>query len=389
MKINFYLIEFAINSLLRAKGKNSFIAFIFTLLIFLLTSIFFITNSIKYELNTTLSALPQIVVQNTQGGRHINIESQRVDDILEIEGVSDAVARVWGYYYFERAKSYFTLVGVDSFEEQYKDTLEKFTQTQELQNDTLYLGVGVKRVLSENYYKEYFNFIKADGSVKKVAIGAVFDSDLELESNDVILLTKETLRDIFGMRESMATDIVVKVANPLEVSRVVLKLRELFPTANILSNDDMRVTYEKLFNYKSGLFLALFIISLFTFFIIIYDKANGLTSEEKREVGILKALGWSIDDLLKEKFYEAFIISILSFVVGVILSLAYVYLFRAPLLRDIFIGYSNLKPSFTLPFIVDIQTLFVVFLLSVPVYIASVIIPAWRVATLDADEVIR
>ena len=57
--------------------------------------------------------------------------------------------------------------------------------------------------------------------------------------------------------------------------------------------------------------------------------------------------------------------------------------------QNIFIGYPDLKPNFELPFVLDIQTLVLVFFLSVPIYIASIIIPSWRVATLDADEVIR
>ena len=392
-KINIYLIEYAISAILRQKSKSFFIAFVFTLLTFLLTTVFFITNSIKYELESTVDALPQITVQNIKAGRTSEIDVNQVDKILTIDGVSDAMARVWGYYYFENARVNFSIVGVDKFESQYKKSLENIVQKFEFEdikhNPFMVVGKGVKKKMNDSYYKNYFNFIKPDGTLKKVYLAGVFDEQTQLESNDMIVMSQDTLREIFGINEAKATDIVVKVANPSEVRTVVEKIELMFPHARVFTKEDMKISYENIFNYKSGIFLALFIISLFTFFIIIYDKVSGLSSEEKREVGILKAIGWRVDDVLKEKFYESFIISFFSYLLGVGLSFAFVYIFRAPLIRDIFVGYLDLLPQFELPFIFDVQTLFLVFFLSVPIYIAATIIPSWRVATLEADEVIR
>jgi len=122
---------------------------------------------------------------------------------------------------------------------------------------------------------------------------------------------------------------------------------------------------------------------------IIYDRSSGLSSEEKREIGILRAVGWSIDDILKEKFYEGFIISISAYTMGIILALGFVYILQAPILRGIFEGYSELRTSFNLPFILNVETLALIFFLTVPIYIASTIVPAWRASSLDVDEVIR
>ena len=287
----------------------------------------------------------------------------------------------------------FSVVGIDQYESQYKESLAtlitKFDFDELQSKNSMVVGAGVKEVMSSSYYSEYFNFIKPDGSLKKMTIAGVFDADTQLESNDIILMSKEDVREIFDMKANKATDIVVKVPNPEEVSTVASKIKLMYPDSRVISSSDLKISYQNIFDYKSGVFLALFVVALFTFFMIIYDKASGLSSEEKREIGILKAIGWRVDDVLKEKFYEAFIISFMAYLLGTLLAFAFVYVFKAPLLREIFVGYSQLKTSFELPFVFDIEILFLVFFLSVPIYLAATIIPTWRAATLEVDEVIR
>ncbi|WP_421716526.1 ABC transporter permease [Arcobacter arenosus] len=392
-KINLYLIEFAINSLLRQKFKNIFILMVLIFLTSLLASIFFISNSIKHELNSTLRTLPQITIQKLKAGRHYDMNLSDVDEILNIAGVSDAIPRVWGYYYFANMGTNFSIIGIDEFENQYKETLVEATKTNDftkaLDENSMIVGEGVKKALEENYYKEYFNFIKPDGTFKKVNIGGVFKASTNLESNDTILLPKQIALEIFGMEEDKITDIVVKVANPEEILTVASKIQIIFPDARVITNKDLEISYQNIFDYKSGIFLALFVVSIFTFFIIVYDKASGMSSEEKREIGVLKALGWKIEDVLKEKFYESFIISFLGYIIGILIALSFVYIFNAPLLNNIFTGYSELKTDFELPFIIDYNTLFLIFFLTVPIYIASTIIPSWRSATIETDKVLR
>ena len=392
-KFNPYIFAYAMHALFRRKFKNSFTFVMLFSLTFLMASILTIAHALKYELSLTIDALPELTIQNLQAGRHQNISLEHLDALLDIHGVQQAIPRVWGLYYFDTAGVNFSLVGIDAFDHQTKTHLESMVKAFDFERfvatPSMVVGIGVKRVLNDNYYKEYFNFITHEGAFQKVLLAGTFDAKTSLESNDMIFMHHSLVRTILGIPSNEATDIVLRIATKEEIPTIIKKVKSLYPTSRVLTKEAMRISYQNLFDYKSGVFLALFIVCLATFLCIVFDRAMGLNSEEKREIGILKAVGWQIDDILKEKFYEAFILSLSAFVCAIIASLYFVFSLQAPLLRSLFTGYSILKPSFELPFIVDVQTLCVIFFLSTPVYIAAILIPSWRAATHDADEVMR
>ena len=83
--------------------------------------------------------------------------------------------------------------------------------------------------------------------------------------------------------------------------------------------------------------------------ILAWDKATGLSAEEKREIGILKAVGWETSDILLMKFWEGsgripFLVysSVLHWPICIFLSDPLI-LFE-PFLK----GWSVLYPSFRL-----------------------------------------
>ena len=98
--INFYFLEFALNSLLRQKVKNSFVIIVFTLLIVLVSSIFQVSNGLRSEALNNVDNLPEIIIQKQKAGKTIFIEHNMTNELLQINGVSYASSRIWGYYYF-------------------------------------------------------------------------------------------------------------------------------------------------------------------------------------------------------------------------------------------------------------------------------------------------
>ncbi|NPA66314.1 MAG: FtsX-like permease family protein [Epsilonproteobacteria bacterium] len=387
MKVNFYLIEYALDAIFRQKSRNFFIFSVLGLIIFLLSSVFFVRNSLEYELHNSVSSMPQIIVQQQVGGRLVSVDETIGDLFFSIEGVENVVGRVWGYHEFYPARTHFAVVGIDEFEKIPQEDFAK--DIQKVKPHSMLIGQSVAKVLHKYYYDDYFNFLLQDGKVYKMDIIGKLSNDTALWSHDVMLMSKDDAKKVLGIAEDKVVDFAVFVSNEREIPTIASKIKTLLPGAKITTKKDLDAGYTSLLSYRGGFFLALFLVTLVTFFVIVYDKVSGVTSQEKNEVGILKAIGWRVEEILLFKFYEALIISLFAFIIGVIGAFVYVYIFHAPLIRDIFVGASSLKVDMVLPFIFDIQTLLLIFFASVPVYIAAIIIPTWKVATLDVDELIR
>jgi ABC-type antimicrobial peptide transport system permease subunit len=123
--------------------------------------------------------------------------------------------------------------------------------------------------------------------------------------------------------------------------------------------------------------------------LILYQRYFMVYSSEKKEIGIMRAVGWSIGDILKLKFFETLIIIIFSFVLGTVSAYVYVYIFDAPMLQNIFLGSGNLKNSVTFAPAVDMGILSSLFLLFATPFMAAVLIPVWRVAIIEPKEAMR
>jgi ABC-type lipoprotein release transport system permease subunit len=88
------------------------------------------------------------------------------------------------------------------------------------------------------------------------------------------------------------------------VRNVALKLAAALPDARPILRDEVLRTYESIFDWREGIVLALLSAAILAFAILAWEKASGLSAEEKREIGILKAIGWETGDVIKMKFWE-------------------------------------------------------------------------------------
>lgn len=368
-----HITDFTLSSLWRRKGKNAVLLFVYTAVIFLLASVILFTHSLKKEAAYTLQDAPELIVQRMMGGRHDVIPVAYAEKIRKITGITSATPRLWGYYYDAIVGANYTVM---------------VPADREIAGGRVIVGAGVSRIL-QVWKGDSMEFRTSSGNLLSLTIADTLGADSELVSADLVLMSEENFRNLFGMPRGVATDIAVRVKNPKEQPMAALKVARLLPETRQILKDEILRTYEAAFDWRSGMMIVLLTASLLAFLILAWDKASGLGPEEKREIGILKAIGWETSDVLLMKFWEGIVISFSAFAVGILLAYAHVYFAAAFIFESALKGWSVLYPRFTLTPDIDPFELTVVLFLTVVPYTVMTIVPAWRAATVDPDSMMR
>ena len=382
--------EFLITLLVRERGRHIGIVVISTLIISLLSAVLFLSSSIQQSINSTLNSRADFTLSRVQGLRAIDTPIDWIDKISTIDGVSNINSRVYGRYQFSPKGKSFLIVGVDFFDEINQKDLKSIIEDIDLKDfflkDSMIVGDGVKQFMSDNFYSDSFSFKLLNGEFRDIKIYKTIPKELNLISNDMIIMPIELAREIFAIDENMVSDISFNVINSAEWDTILTKIYLLFYDVRVITKDELSKAYSSLYNYKGGLFLVLYLIVIITFMLILYHRYSMVFSSERRDIGVLRAIGWSIRDVLRLKFYETLIVVLISYGLGVISAYIYVFIFNAPIIKNIFLGSSNLDNMVSFTPVIEFGTLSSIFLLYGIPFFASVLIPVWRVAITSPKE---
>lgn len=368
-----YIIDFTISSLLRRKGRNAALAAVYTLVVFMLASVLFFVQAIRNEAAVILKGSPDLIIQKLSAGRHEVIPVSYAEDIRTIAGVTAVRPRLWGYYYDPVVGANYTLLVPE------RDSPAE---------GSVIIGRGVSnvRLAAEG---DTLEFRAYDGSILNLEVAQTISAESELISSDLVLVSEQDFRRLFGTPAGFATDLAARIKNRKEQATAAVKIAQRHPDTRQILKDELLGTYDAVFSWRSGMALVILSGSLLAFIILAWDKASGLSSEERREIGILKAIGWETSDVLLMKFWEGLTVSLGSLFAGVILAYAHVFFTSAALFAAALKGWAVLYPSFRLVPFISPADLAILLCLAVAPYTVATIIPSWRAAIVDPDSVMR
>jgi ABC-type lipoprotein release transport system permease subunit len=232
-----------------------------------------------------------------------------------------------------------------------------------------------------------FRATKGDPFVFQVK--GIVQSESALTNASLVLMSEAGYRHIFQVPPDYYTDLVLSVRNPREVRKVAEKLLARLPDSRPILREELLRTYNSLFSWRQGIVFALLAGSILAFVIFAWEKTTGLSVEEQREIGVLKAIGWETSDILQMRFWESVIISLSAFMLGCAGAYLHIFYGSASLFEPVFKGWGVLYPDYQpQPFIDGLQ-LITLFFFTVFPYIIATIIPIWQTAITDPDMVMR
>ena len=368
-----YLIDYTLMSLARRKAKNLGLLAVYALLVFMLASVTLYSHALRQEAGRVLAGSPEVILQRMVAGRHDLVPPGYIEKIGRIRGVQKVEGRLWGYYYDAVTKANYT-----------------FMVPAGSPPTTGQIAVGPALARSRGLAAgNGISFRSYSGKLHSFTVGAVLARDSELVSADLVLLEEADFRAFFDFPAGHYTDVALSVANPLEVRTVAQKLATALPDARPILRDEVQRTYASIFDWREGIVLALLSAAILAFAILAWEKASGLSAEEKREIGILKAIGWETGDVIKMKFWEGLLVSLTAFLAGFVAAYVHVFHFSAALFEPVLKGWAVLYPRFQLtPHIDGLQVATLAFFTVVP-YAAAVLVPIWKAAIIDPDAAMR
>ncbi|MBL8606524.1 MAG: ABC transporter permease [Myxococcales bacterium] len=383
-------LAFAASSLGRRRAKTAALLVGLSFAVTLLAGVLFLTESLRAEAGRARAAMPDIVVQKLVGGRPRTIPESAGAAITKMPSVARVRPRVWGYVFLPALSGNVTVVGVSPEGAQRGDLAAALVSGRDLTPGAheMVLGKDLAKFLGLRDGDE-LTLPSADRKAPPLKVVGAFGSAVELYAADVIFCDEADARLVLGVPAGEATDLAVDVKNPDETRVLVKTISDGMPDARVVDKASMQRVYELAYGRRSGLVLAACIPALLALFVLAWDRLSGMGPAERKEIAILKAVGFSTRDVLFVKLGESLVVSGLATLLGLVLAYGWIFVLGAPGLRGALVGWSVLYPEAPLTPAVGVAEILGIAALSMGPFVLLAVVPAWRAAIVDPMDAMR
>lgn len=384
------ILGFALRALSRRKARAFALGGGLAFAVALVAAVIFMTEALRGEAERAHAAHPDIVVQKLVGGRPTTISAAEAAKITDILSVRNVTPRVWGYFFLPSLQGNVTIIGTS-----------KNAQPLSIANGVLAEGrdiaPGAHEMIAGTELARFLGLRPGDElglpswnvDAHALKLVGTFRSSLDLYTADVLICDEDDARALLDLPRGAATDLAVTLSNPAESRVVARTITERMPGARVIERELLARVYYLAYGRRAGFVLGASIPAILALLVLAWDRASGLGPDERKEIAVLKAVGWSTSEVLWAKLFESLLVGASATALGLLLGYAWIFWLGAPGLRPALVGWSVLYPKAALTPAVDLAQLLGISLAVMGPFAFLSVVPAWRAATTDPLETMR
>jgi len=394
------LVSYALGNVLKYRTRSVAIVTALILSTFLLGSAEFIREGVMTDLNASVDEGPDLIVQRLWGGRQAPVPLEWRENLSAIHGVRLATPRVWGYIDVGggglltlmgvNASEYGTIVGTTGTE-----IVEEGRFLNETDRYRMVVGEGILEIMRTSLagvnvgIGSSLSLIAQNGSLIEFEIIGVFSSSTRIYSNDMIVTDLGSARQVLGLDASSCTDYALWGDYGEDLNSIAFRIDIQIADARVMTRDAIADAMLVAYGGRGGIVALLWAVLLITVILLAFTVSASGSDEARREVGLLKALGYDTVDVLEIRMFESFTLGMLGASLGVSSAIVYDFILGAPILSEYLLGWSLLLLNGGLPLAISAPTIFTLYVVAIVPILVATVIPAWRNAITEPDIVLR
>lgn len=394
------LASYALGNVLKYRTRS--IAIILALFIStsILCSVEFIREGVVSDVSVSVDEGPDIVLQKIVGGRQVPVPDTWMGNVTSTIGVRTATPRVWGYSDVGSG-SLLTIMGINATEYGSivgavgTDILDTGRFLNESDYRKMIVGQGIVDMMATSAIPlqiqagTLLSLITFDGELIEFEVIGIFNSESKIYSYDMILTDIVSAREVLGYENSTYTDIAIWTNYGSDLNSVAFRLDTGIGEARVLTRDAISDLTLQAYSGRAGFTALLWLVVLLAVVLLAFTASSAGSDEARREVGLLKALGFDTVDVLEIRMFESINLSLLGVSLGISFAIIFDFVMGAPLLAGYILGWGLVLLPGGIPLVISLPTLFTVYSVGlVPILVAAVV-PSWRNAITEPDVVLR
>ncbi|HEV3021906.1 MAG TPA: FtsX-like permease family protein [Pirellulales bacterium] len=355
-----------------------------------------ISGGLSQQAEESLRYGADLYVAGRQFGRAVPLPLEAIEKIAAIPGVSSVVPRIVGPVVLGRERHSAVVVGIapDKLADAAGCIEGKLFHEGPVHELVVGSALAAKLKLKVGARLPPFYRNRKGERVSQVV--GIFTSDAPLWQANLVFTSFDSAAAIFD-QQGLATDLLV-YCRAGERDQVAASIRRQVEWIDdrggtlgvrVGSRDDLESLATSAALHRDGIFHLHCVLACSVAVLAVFVTSGFGSSERRREVGILKAVGWQTDEVLLRSAVESLLLTLGASSLSVLVTWAWLRGFNGYGIAGLFLPGLDVRPGIDVPFRLVPVPLVLSVLLSWVVVTSGGLYATWRTATTPPAEAMR